>query len=72
MVMYPDEFRMIRKKLGLTQAELAHWLGYAGRGRIAEVEGGSKAIPPLLERLMRAYGAGYLPPEYFTPDHRKD
>ena len=64
-MMDADEFKKIRHALNLTQAELAYWLGYKGRGRIAEIEGGTKPIPPLLERLMRAYGRGYMPPEFF-------
>lgn len=64
--MSPSEFRAIRLQLGLTQAGLARLLGYAHASRVAALEAdvASKAhrsVPPLLERLMRAYQAGYRP-----------
>lgn len=68
--MTPEEFRAIRKQLGLTQVGLAQLTGYGAGTRIAEfesdlvdpVDGRPKhPIPPLLERLMRAYEAGYVP-----------
>jgi len=59
--MTPQEFRTIRKNLGLTQAELARWLGYAHAVRVTEIETGRMGISHVLERLMRAYAAGYWP-----------
>lgn len=71
--MTPTEFRAIRKSLGLTQAQLAERLDYGHAVRISEFESELKdpvdgrpkyPIPPLLERLMRAYSAGYWPDEW--------
>ncbi|MER9336021.1 hypothetical protein NKJ06_18860 [Mesorhizobium sp. M0293] len=61
--MTPTKFRDIRKALGLTQAQLAEVLGYGHAVRVAEFEGiaGKHPVPPLLDRLMRAYEAGYRP-----------
>lgn len=59
--MTPDEFRAIRKGLGLTQATLADWLGYGHRLRVTEIERGSMGISATLARLMVAYRDGYRP-----------
>ena len=62
--MEPDEVRRARKALGLTQAQLAAVMGYGGRVRVAEIEGGRRALGPAAERLLRAYLAGYRPPDW--------
>lgn len=61
-----EEFRAIRKQLGLTQAELAQALGYAHVVRVGEVESArsNKAVQPLVARLMRAYAKGYRPDDW--------
>lgn len=57
------DFKRIRISLGLTQAELASFLGYASAMRISEMERPTnpKPIPDLLARLMTAYADGYRP-----------
>jgi DNA-binding transcriptional regulator YiaG len=68
--MQPAEFRRIRKRLKLSQAELALMLGYtrqSGKGSVAHFESESIArrlIPPAVARLMRAYAAGYRPDDW--------
>lgn len=69
--MSPQEFRAIRKSLGLTQAGLAALLGYAHAVRVAEFEAGTGTITPLLERLMRAYAEGYRPAAHADTLSRK-
>lgn len=66
--MTPQEFRAIRKQLGLTQAGLAALTGYGAGTRIAGFESvdHGRPIPPLLERLMRAYEAGYRPGDFMV------
>lgn len=68
-MMLAAEFRSIRASLGLSQSQLAKVLDYGHRTRIAAFEIESKTarqIPPLLERLMRAYAAGYRPADWPT------
>ena len=61
--MTPSEFKAIRVSMNLSQAELATLLGYAHASRVGALESAAsgKPVPPLLERLMRAYEAGYRP-----------
>jgi transcriptional regulator with XRE-family HTH domain len=59
--MTPTEFRDIRKKIGLHQAELAYVLGYKGRMQVTKIERGDKGISNTLDRLMQAYASGYVP-----------
>lgn len=71
--MTPEAFRALRASLGLTQAQLASVLGYAFRENVAAMEhtgGGSREVPPAIARLMRAYEAGYRPPDW--PRRRQD
>jgi transcriptional regulator with XRE-family HTH domain len=70
--MSPAEFVDIRHLLGLTQPELAKVLGYAHHSRVAAFESASsgRVVPPAIERLMRAYEAGYRPPGW--PRHEVD
>jgi DNA-binding XRE family transcriptional regulator len=60
--MTPAEFREARAKLGLTQAQLAEWLGYTSGNAIAQIEGGRKGITPMLTILMQMYLDGHKPP----------
>jgi transcriptional regulator with XRE-family HTH domain len=66
----PAQFRAIRQRLGLTQAELAAVLGYHGPMAISQFERESnpRDVPPLLGRLMRAYDAGYRPKDWPKKD----
>lgn len=61
------EFREIRVTLGLRQSELGRFLGYSHPSRISEFEIGSRAVPSLLVRLMRAYRDGYRPADFPPP-----
>lgn len=66
MTMAAHEFRTIRLTMGLTQKQLAKLLGYANKTTVGQFEvdpmsPSSRPIPPLLERLMRAYEEGYRP-----------
>lgn len=50
------EFRSIRRRLDLTEADFAKELGYTGKGKnrinlIRDFEGGSKQIPLYIARL---------------------
>ena len=64
--MTQEEFRAIRKRLGLTQAQLADVLGYGGVMSISIMERKSnpQPIPRRLMMLMRALDAGYRPPNW--------
>lgn len=53
-----------RVALGLTQAQLAAVMGYSGKSRIAELESGARKPSPAAIRLLRAYSAGYRPPDW--------
>lgn len=66
--MTAEEFKEIRIGLGLTQAQIAKVLGYGQPVRVAEFERGAKNISPLLDRLMRAYAAGYRPEDWPTDE----
>ena len=60
------EFRAIRQRLGLTQAQLARILGYSGAITVSAMERPTnpRPISGLLARLMRAYDAGYRPEDW--------
>lgn len=67
--MTPDEFRAIRQRLGLTQAQLAAYLGYGSPMWISEFERETnpRPVPELLARLMTAYDEGYRPKDWPVP-----
>ena len=56
----PDEFRAIRKRLGLTQAGFAALLG-VGRQQVNQVESGKENASLTLLRLADAIDKGYRP-----------
>jgi DNA-binding transcriptional regulator YiaG len=66
--MKPAEFRRIRRRLKLTQAELAWVLGYTRlRQTVDKFERETisrREIPPPIARLMRAYASGYRPEDW--------
>jgi len=62
--MTPEEFHVIRTRLGLNAREMADMLGYSAAPRIFEIERGKFAITPMVQRLMRAYEAGYRPDDW--------
>lgn len=57
------EFAAVRKRLGLTQSQLAVVLDYTNPVNVSAMERQStpRAIPSHVARLMRAYDAGYRP-----------
>lgn len=61
-----DEFRSIRKRLGLTQAQLASVLGYSHLMQVSEIERDKnpKPVPRAIALLMRAYDEGYRPKDW--------
>ncbi len=61
--MTASEFRTIRLRLGLTQAELAAVLGYPIAMQISELERitNPKPVPRHVAMLMKAYDDGYRP-----------
>lgn len=61
-----DEFRAIRKRLGLTQAQLASVLGYVHLMQVSEIERSSnpKPVPRAIALLMMAYDEGYRPKDW--------
>lgn len=63
--MTPTEFRDIRLRLGLTQAQLASFLGYGSPVRISEFERDTnpRPVPRLLAMVMEALDSGWRPPK---------
>ena len=63
-----DEFRAIRKRLGLTQAQLAAVLGYSHLMQVSEIVriSNPKPVPRAIALLMRAYDEGYRPKDWPT------
>lgn len=53
--MKPDEFKRIRKSLGLTQAELADLLGFDNRFAVTHYETGFRISSILVAALMRIF-----------------
>jgi transcriptional regulator with XRE-family HTH domain len=53
--MKPNEIKKIRKSAGMTQSQLAEYLGYGSQTRISEIEHGNRkpgaAVIKLLEML---------------------
>lgn len=47
-----ETFRLLRKKAGLTQAELAEYLGVHGERTIRKWENGERVIPQPIVKLM--------------------
>lgn len=60
------EFRSIRKRLGLTQAQLAAVLGYPHPMQVSELERETnpKPVPRHVALLMRAYDEGHRPKDW--------
>lgn len=60
------EFFEIRKRLNLTQAQLAALLGYSVAMQVSELERATnpKPVPKHVAMLMRAYDEGYRPKDW--------
>lgn len=69
-MMTGTEFKAIRRALGLSQPALARVLGYSHRNGVAVLESAAagRDIPAPIERLMRAYEAGYRPVDWPSAD----
>ncbi len=57
--MTPTEFKQARQSLGLTQAEMADWLGYGSNMRISEIERGLREPGAAVVLLLEAYLSGW-------------
>ena len=71
--MTPTEIRQARRALGLTQLQLAEWLGYPDKQRVSDLERGVRQPGAAVVLLLRAYLAGYrvipnTPAPVRTPD----
>ena len=69
--MSPEEIKAARKKLGLTQAQLARVLGYSTDGKVPgmavsvmERATNPRPLPEAQRRLLLAYLDGYRPPDW--------
>lgn len=62
------EFLEIRKRLGLTQSQMASVLGYSVAMQVSELERATnpKPVPRHVAMLMRAYDEGYRPKNWPT------
>ena len=58
--MTPDEFKLARQSLGLTQSQIAPLVGRKLRN-IQQWEAGERMIDPAAVLLMRAYVGGLIP-----------
>lgn len=58
-----DEFRAIRRRLGLSQAQLASVLLYPRAMQVSEIERPTnpRPVPRHVALLMKAYNDGYRP-----------
>jgi len=61
----PEEIRQARKELGLSGEQMAEMLGYGPvRQRVSAIEAGRVVPHDAVVRLLRAYLAGYRPPDW--------
>jgi transcriptional regulator with XRE-family HTH domain len=58
---WPRRLKALRKARGMTLAQMAEALGYSQGTYVANLESGRATITPMLERLIAAYEAGYVP-----------
>jgi len=58
--MTSDQLKAARQSLGLTQTQMAEWLGVA-RGHIARLEAGERNASETLCKLLQAYLDGWRP-----------
>ena len=58
--MTPTDIRALRRRLGLSQAAFAVWLGVS-REHVLRIEAGTKDPGPTLARLLDAIHKGYRP-----------
>jgi transcriptional regulator with XRE-family HTH domain len=65
--MTPSEIRQARKSLGLTQAAFAAVIGYQDKTAVSAIEAGARNPSPQVILLIRAYLAGYRPPDWPAP-----
>lgn len=58
------EFRAIRWRMRMSQADIARVLGYGNRAVICAVEAGRLPVTGPVARLMLAYDGGYRPGDW--------
>ena len=69
--MTPNEIRNARRRLGLTQAQLAAVMGVRGP-TISEWERGARSPGDTSARLLQAYRDGYRPDDWPLPVYPPD
>jgi DNA-binding transcriptional regulator YiaG len=65
--MTPEDFQQARQSLGLSAPDLARVLGVSptrARQTFSDWSRGAKTMDPARARLVRAYLAGYRPPDW--------
>jgi len=55
-----------RRRLGLSQEQLAYMLGFERRHALSSVETGARPLRAPQQRLLEAYLAGYRPEDWPT------
>jgi transcriptional regulator with XRE-family HTH domain len=55
--MTPEEVKRLRESVGMTQAELADYLGLGSRSQICRMEKGAQKVTGPLVRLLQQLGA---------------
>ena len=63
-LMSGEEAAQARKRLGLSQSQLARLLGYDKRHSVANVETGARHYRAPQQLLLNAYLAGYRPADW--------
>ncbi len=67
--MTPGHFRVGRRALNITQAELAEVMGYSSQSAVSAIENAATDVPAQAARLMLAYLSGYRPHDW-SPGRR--
>jgi transcriptional regulator with XRE-family HTH domain len=62
--MTPAAIREARKTLGLTQSQFADLIGYNDKAAVSALEAGTRNPSATVILLIRAYLAGYRPPDW--------
>jgi DNA-binding XRE family transcriptional regulator len=68
--MTPEQIREARRVLGLSARQLAPLLGYDRLPSVYDIEAGRERPSRAVVLLLRAYLAGYRPPEWPDPPRR--
>jgi transcriptional regulator with XRE-family HTH domain len=68
--MTPQQFKAIRRELGLTVRDFGRALGYQGNDntisvQVRQYECGDRIPPPWIERLAIMFGRHGVPPDWY-------